>query len=166
MVPSNRHHRRLKVSRRGPDCGEFNGADRPSHEEFEGAQGHALACPRRKSWATLACMAQIVTITGPIAAGKNTVAALVVETVVSKGRAVVVVDVDDVAAMVAEPGAAATGLWFAAHRAHGALVASWMMSDADVVVSVGPIFTEAESMPSSALWPPTLGRSASSSMPL
>lgn len=95
-------------------------------------------------WATLACMAQLLTITGPIAAGKNTIAALVAENLVSRGRAVVVVDIDDVAAMVAEPGAAATGLWFAAHQAHGVLVASWMLSGADVVVSVGPVFTEAE----------------------
>jgi hypothetical protein len=36
------------------------------------------------------------------------------------------------------------GLWFAAHEAHGALVAGWMRTDVDVVISVGPVYTEAE----------------------
>ena len=86
----------------------------------------------------------LVTITGPIAAGKNTVADLLAEHCVSTGRTVVVADVDDVAAMVAGPGAGAVGLWFAAHQAHGALVGQWMNSAADVVISVGPIYTKAE----------------------
>lgn len=89
-------------------------------------------------------MSQLVTITGPIAAGKNTVADLLAETLVSKGCTVVVADLDDVAAMVAGPGAATTGLWFAAHEVHGALVAGWMRSGVDVVISAGPIYSEAE----------------------
>jgi hypothetical protein len=56
----------------------------------------------------------------------------------------VLVDVDDVAAMVAGPGAAAEGLWFAAHRAHGALVGTWMRTAVDVVIAVGPIYTPGE----------------------
>jgi hypothetical protein len=86
----------------------------------------------------------LVTITGPIAAGKNTVADLLAEHCVSTGRTVVIADVDDVAAMVAGPGAGAVGLWFAAHQAHGALVGQWMNSAADVVISVGPSYTKAE----------------------
>lgn len=71
----------------------------------------------------------LVTIAGPIAAGKNTVADLLAEHCVSSGRTVVIADVDDAAAMVAGPGAGAVGLWFAAHQAHGALVGQWMNRD-------------------------------------
>ena len=89
-------------------------------------------------------MPTLVTITGPIAAGKNTVAELVAEGCVRRGLTAVLVDIDEVAAMVAAPGAGAAGLWFAAHQAHGALVAQWMRSAADVVISVGPVYSEAE----------------------
>lgn len=89
-------------------------------------------------------MPTLVTITGPIASGKNTVATLLAERCTRGGLTVVLADVDDVAAMVAAPGAGATGLWFAAHEAHGALVARWMLSDVDVVISVGPVYTQAE----------------------
>jgi hypothetical protein len=80
-----------------------------------------------------------VILTGPIAAGKNTVADRLTELLIGRGRTVVVADVDDVAAMVGPPGAAGTGLWFAAHEAHGALVGQWMCSAVDYVVVVGPI---------------------------
>lgn len=86
----------------------------------------------------------LITITGPIAAGKNTVADLVAEHCVRTGRTVVIADVDDVADMVGPPGAGAAGLWFAAHQAHGALVGQWMRSAVDVVISVGPIYTAEE----------------------
>jgi thymidylate kinase len=86
----------------------------------------------------------LVTITGPIAAGKNTVADLLAEHCVSTGRTVVIADVDDVALMVGLPGAAEAGLWLAAHQAHGALVGQWMQSNADVVISVGPVYSQAE----------------------
>jgi thymidylate kinase len=89
-------------------------------------------------------MAQLVVITGPIAAGKNTVAALIADAVAALGRSAVLVDVDDVAAMVAGPGAATSGLWFAAHQAHGALVGTWMRTAVDVVIAVGPIYTRRE----------------------
>lgn len=89
-------------------------------------------------------MPTLVTITGPIAAGKNTVASLLAQLSGSAGSSVVVADVDDVAAMVCPPGAGAAGLWFAAHEAHGVLVGQWMRSQADVVISVGPVYTEAE----------------------
>jgi adenylylsulfate kinase-like enzyme len=89
-------------------------------------------------------MPTLVTITGPIASGKNTVAELLAKRCQSKGLTVVIADVDDVAAMVTGLGAAASGLWFAAHEAHGALVAQWMLSEVNVVISVGPIYTPAE----------------------
>lgn len=87
--------------------------------------------------------AALVTITGPIASGKNTVAVSLAHRCAEDGRTVVIVDVDDVAAMVAGPGPVG-GLWFAAHQAHGALVARWLLTAVDVVISVGPIYSEAE----------------------
>jgi hypothetical protein len=89
-------------------------------------------------------MPTLVAITGPIAAGKNTVAELLAKRCESNGRTVVIADVDDVAAMVTGPGASAGGLWFAAHLAHGAMVAQWMRSKVNIVISVGPVYTPAE----------------------
>src|SRR3954454_18789745 len=89
-------------------------------------------------------MPQLVILTGPIAAGKNTVAERLARLLTGAGRTVVVADVDDVAAMVGSPGAAYAGLWFAAHEAHGALVGQWMRSPVDVVIVVGPIYSEDE----------------------
>ena len=86
----------------------------------------------------------LVTITGPIAARKSTVANALADLYVGAGCTVVIADVDDVAAMVCTPGAGATGLWFAAHQAHGALVGQWMRTEVDVVISVGPIYTRVE----------------------
>ena len=88
-------------------------------------------------------MAQLVVIAGPIAAGKNSVASLVADGLTALGRLTVLVDVDDVAAMVAAPGAAAAGLWFAAHQAHGALVGTSMRAAVDIVIAIGPIYTPA-----------------------
>jgi thymidylate kinase len=87
---------------------------------------------------------QLVIVTGPIAAGKNTVADRLAQRLTGRGHTVVVADVDDVAATVRGPGAAETGLWFAAHEAHGALVGQWMRSGVDYVVAVGPIYTAEE----------------------
>ncbi|MCY1141579.1 adenylyl-sulfate kinase [Actinoplanes sp. Pm04-4] len=89
-------------------------------------------------------MPLLVVLTGPIAAGKNTVADALAKRLTDRGKTVVVADVDDVAAMVSTPGAAQAGLWFAAHEAHGALVGQWMRSGVDYVVVVGPIYTEEE----------------------
>ncbi|MFY1674413.1 hypothetical protein ACN27G_31440 [Plantactinospora sp. WMMB334] len=89
-------------------------------------------------------MTQLVILTGPIAAGKNTVADALCHRLTRCGRTVVVADVDDVAAMVGRPGAARVGLWFAAHEAHGALVGQWMRSDVEYVLAVGPFHTEEE----------------------
>jgi hypothetical protein len=89
-------------------------------------------------------MPQLVILTGPIAAGKNTVADRLTQRLTGRGRTVVVADVDDIAAMVGPPGAGAAGLWFAAHEAHGALVGQWMRSTVDYVVAVGPFHTDEE----------------------
>ncbi|MGX7672348.1 hypothetical protein [Plantactinospora sp. DSM 117369] len=89
-------------------------------------------------------MPQLVILTGPIAAGKNTVADRLTEHLTGRGRTVVVADVDDVAAMVGPPGAGRADLWFAAHEAHGALVGQWMRSNVEYVVAVGPFHTDQE----------------------
>ena len=89
-------------------------------------------------------MPQLVILTGPIAAGKNTVAERLTRLLTGRGHTVVLADVDDVAAMVGPPGAAGAGLWFAAHEAHGALVGQWMRSAVDYVVVVGPIYSRDE----------------------
>ncbi|MET0773231.1 MAG: AAA family ATPase [Candidatus Limnocylindrales bacterium] len=86
----------------------------------------------------------MVVLVGPIAAGKNTVADQLAELLTGRGRTVVVADVDEVAAMVRAPGAAAAGLWHAAHEAHGALAGQWLRSAVDVVVAVGPIHSREE----------------------
>lgn len=86
----------------------------------------------------------LVTITGPIAAGKSTVAARLAALLSAQGRSAVIADVDDVAEMVAGPGAGATGLWPAAHAAHGAMVAQWLRSEVDAVIAIGPFHTEQE----------------------
>ena len=111
--------------------------------------GRMGSSTRNSSWhgpvyrATICLVPILITIVGPIAAGKNTVAELVAERCVGTGRTVVVADVDDVAFML-RPRARRAGLWLAAHRAHGALVADWMQSKVDVVVALGPIYDEDE----------------------
>lgn len=86
----------------------------------------------------------LVVVTGPIAAGKNTVASALADLVAASGRTAVVADVDDVAAMVAGRGAAASGLWSAAHRVHGAAVAAWLRTGVDVVIAVRPVYSAGE----------------------
>jgi chloramphenicol 3-O-phosphotransferase len=92
----------------------------------------------------MCAMSRLVILTGPIAAGKNTAAAALARLLTARGRTVVVADLDDVAAMVGPPGAARTGLWFAAHEAHGAMVGQWMRSQVDCVIAVGPVYAAEE----------------------
>jgi len=87
---------------------------------------------------------RLVVLTGPIAAGKTVAAEALMRRAACRGLTVVLLDVDDVAAMVGPPGAAAAGLWFAVHEAHGALVGQWVRADVDLVVAVGPIYTVEE----------------------
>lgn len=85
----------------------------------------------------------LITIVGPIAAGKNATADLIAQHCVKTGRTVVVADADDIAHVVA-PADRQGSLWLAAHRAHGALVGEWMRSQVDVVIAVGPIYDHDE----------------------
>lgn len=86
----------------------------------------------------------LLVLTGPIAAGKNAAADDLAERLTTRGHTVVIADVDDVAAMVGNPGAGVVGLWFAAHEAHGALVGQWMRSAVDYVIAIGPIYSPEE----------------------
>lgn len=88
-------------------------------------------------------MTLLITITGPIGAGKNTAAEALATRYAATGTTVVIADVDEVAAMVQGEGAGATGLWLSAHRAHAALVAAWLQTPVGVVIAVGP-FIDAE----------------------
>lgn len=88
-------------------------------------------------------MPYLITIVGPIAAGKNTVADLVARGSMESGRTVVVADVDDVAYALG-PSSRRAELWLAAHQAHGALVGQWMRSNVDVVIALGPIYDQDE----------------------
>lgn len=99
-------------------------------------------------------VAQLVTIVGPLASGKGTVAHAVADRLAAQGRTSVVADVDDVAAMVAGRGAGASGLWPAAHAAHGALVAGWLATEADVVLAVGNVYDADERRALAASLPP------------
>ncbi|RCK69994.1 hypothetical protein DT076_08270 [Desertihabitans brevis] len=89
-------------------------------------------------------MPRLVTFTGPLAAGKSTVAALVAARRAADGGRVVLVDVDEVAATVQGAGVGPLGLWPAAHVAHAALVAGWLRTGVDLVVSDGPGFEPEE----------------------
>jgi shikimate kinase len=90
----------------------------------------------------VSAVAHLVMITGPMASGKNTVAEHLARTFAARGHTVVIADVDDVADMVRNPGAGLER--FAAHEAHGALVGQWMRSAVDVVISVGPVYSDEE----------------------
>jgi hypothetical protein len=61
-------------------------------------------------------MPVLITIVGPMAVGKDTVAELVVERCVGPGRTIVGAGVDDVAFMLRPPARRAE-LWVTAHRA-------------------------------------------------
>lgn len=99
-------------------------------------------------------VAQLVTIVGPLASGKGTVAHAVADRLAAQGRTSVVADVDDVAAMVAGRGAGASGLWPAAHAAHGALVAGWLATEVGVVIAVGNVYDADERRALAASLPP------------
>ncbi|GAA4419432.1 hypothetical protein GCM10023169_10100 [Georgenia halophila] len=81
----------------------------------------------------------LVVVTGPIAAGKSTVARELADRLLAAGSTVAVVDVDEVAAMVHG------GLsdWDLAHQVHGRLVAAWL-DRVDTVIADGPIYSRQE----------------------
>lgn len=98
----------------------------------------------------------LVTIVGPLASGKNTVAKRLADLVDERGATCVVVDIDDVAAMVGGRGAGVAGLWPAAHEAHGALVAGWLRTAVDLVIAIGNVYDAAERRALEAPLPPSV----------
>lgn len=89
-------------------------------------------------------MADLVTIVGPLAAGKGTLAERLADLLGARGSTSVVVDVDDLAAMVRGSDGGVAWLWPAAHEIHGKVVAGWLTTAVDVVIAIGNIYDEAE----------------------
>jgi len=86
-------------------------------------------------------LAELIVITGPIGAGKSTVAHGLTERLRGVGRAVAVVDLDDVFEMGATWYEPAAGAWQRAQAVHGALIAAWLRSGVDAVIAHGPFYT-------------------------
>jgi hypothetical protein len=89
-------------------------------------------------------VADLVTIVGPLAAGKGTLAERLCALLSERGSTSALVDVDDVAAMVRRQAGGAAWLWPAAHEVHGKTVAGWLATAVDVVVAVGNIYDAVE----------------------
>lgn len=126
-------------------------ADTRLAEGAEHLAGHGDLYRREAAWLKAhadqlaqPAAADLVVVTGPIASGKSTTAAALAAIATARGMSAVIVDVDDVAEMVAPPGAGAAGLWLSAHQAHGALVARWVNTPVDLVIAVGPIYSPVE----------------------
>lgn len=81
---------------------------------------------------------ELVVVTGPIAAGKSTVAAAVGDVVRDAGLAAAVVDLDDIVASLCAPGARWRRSWDQARRAHAALTGGWLRSGVEMVLAHGP----------------------------
>lgn len=84
----------------------------------------------------------LVTITGPLAAGKNTVAEQVSQLIHDRGRSVALIDVDAVADMVHQRDV--DGIWQTASRLQGELVTGWLTSGVEVAIAVGSYFEAQE----------------------
>ena len=87
------------------------------------------------------CLAELIVITGPIGAGKSTVAHGLTERLRQLGRAVAVVDLDDVFEMGSTWYQPSAGSWQRAQAVHGALIAAWLRSGVDAVIAHGPFYT-------------------------
>jgi len=81
---------------------------------------------------------ELVVVTGPIAAGKSTVAAAVGVRMQDAGLSAAVVDLDEIVASLRASQAHQQQSWDQARRAHAALVGGWLRSGVDVVVADGP----------------------------
>jgi len=79
-----------------------------------------------------------VVVTGPIAAGKSTVAAAVGLMLKDAGFSAAMVDLDEVVASLRAPEAEWRRSWDQARRAHAALIGGWLRSGVDVVLADGP----------------------------
>jgi shikimate kinase len=89
-------------------------------------------------------VAELIVITGPIGAGKSTVARGLADRFRTAGCSAAFPDVDDVIAMLAAPPEEFESSWRHARRVHGALIAAWLRSGVDAVIAHGPFYTADE----------------------
>ena len=82
---------------------------------------------------------RLVVLSGPIGAGKSSVAELLARRVARAGRPAAVVDLDDIALMQ-RGHLDLSEFWRRAGVAHLALVRSWFAAGTDVVIAHGPFF--------------------------
>jgi len=87
---------------------------------------------------------ELVVVSGPIAAGKSTVAAAVGAIVGDAGLSAAVVDLDEIVASLRAPGAPWQRSWGQARRAHAALIGGWLRSGVEVVLADGPFHDSSE----------------------
>lgn len=83
-------------------------------------------------------------VTGPIGAGKSTVARGLGKRYRAAGLSAAVVDFDDVFSMGSSSTEQSQGSWRRAQRVHGALIGSWLRSGIDAVIAHGPFYAEDE----------------------
>jgi shikimate kinase len=89
-------------------------------------------------------MPQLIVITGPIAAGKSSVARGLADRVRDAGRTAVVLDLDDIVATLRVPLQSVEQSWTWARQVHGRLVGEWLASGVETVIVDGPFYTEGE----------------------
>jgi hypothetical protein len=83
-------------------------------------------------------VAQLIVITGPIGAGKSTVAQRLAETLSAAGRSTVTVDLDDTVRAVVAPSEDTDTAWHRARVVHGILTGAWLRSGLDAAIVHGP----------------------------
>jgi len=89
-------------------------------------------------------LAELVIITGPIGAGKSSVARKLAQRLLAKGCTVACVDLDDIVETVSAPPEQLETSWRRARRVHGVLISAWLRSGIDVVITHGPFYTAEE----------------------
>jgi|ERR1019366_1054129 shikimate kinase len=89
-------------------------------------------------------MSQLVVITGPIAAGKSSVASKLADYIRDAGRAAVVLDLDDIVSKLHVPPQNFEQSWEWARTVHGRLIGEWLSTGVDTVIVDGPFYTARE----------------------
>jgi shikimate kinase len=118
-----------------------------------------MAWRYRSRAGTLREVAKLIVITGPIGAGKSSVAQGLAKRFHSAGRSVACVDLDDVVDTLSAPLEDFETSWRNARRGHGALIGAWLRSGVDAVIAHGPFYTAEETDALLAEVPPTQERS-------
>jgi shikimate kinase len=90
---------------------------------------------------------QLVLVTGPIGAGKSTVARTLGAELARLGIDNAVVDLDDIVFMQSTPAANPQEIWRRGRSVHAALVARWFQEGVHVVVAHGPFVGPDEESP-------------------